>query len=127
MNERLDEYKGNALLENQKVYRKIQLNYTRNKRLDHTQLLDEAAASFRYEDCKDEYWNPEEFSLLYLSTAIHPGTIKRGACKLFWRLPPESIAASAPDVFSAGMNRGQRWYCQQFYPMVVFDKLKIKP
>lgn len=65
MNERLDEYKGNALLENQKVYRKIQLNYTRNKQLDHTQLLDEAAASFRYEDCKDEYWNPEEFSLLY--------------------------------------------------------------
>jgi hypothetical protein len=57
--------KSNTLLENQKVYRKLQINHTRNKQQDHTQLLDEAAASFRYEDCKDEYWNPEEFSLFY--------------------------------------------------------------
>ncbi|MFE1747759.1 P-aminobenzoate N-oxygenase AurF [Coleofasciculus sp. H7-2] len=61
----INEPKGNTLLENQKVYRKLQINHTRNKQQDHTQLLDEAAASFRYEDCKDEYWNPEEFSLLY--------------------------------------------------------------
>ena len=57
--------KSNTLLENQKVYRKLQINYTRNKQQDCTQLIDEAAAAFRYEDCQDEYWNPEEFSLLY--------------------------------------------------------------
>lgn len=57
--------KGNTLLENAKVYRKLQINYTRNKQQDQTQLIDSAAAAFRYEDCKDEYWNPEEFSLLY--------------------------------------------------------------
>jgi hypothetical protein len=61
----LKELQQNTFSENQKVYRKLQINHTRNKQQDHTQLLDEAAASFRYEDCKNEYWNPEEFSLLY--------------------------------------------------------------
>jgi hypothetical protein len=55
----------NTLLENEKVQRKLQINHTRNKQQDHTKLLDEASAAFKYEDCKDEYWNPEEFSLLY--------------------------------------------------------------
>ncbi|MCV3215896.1 P-aminobenzoate N-oxygenase AurF [Plectonema radiosum NIES-515] len=65
MNTTLNEPKQNTLLENQKIYRKLQINHTRNKQQDHTQLLDEAAAAFKYEDCKDVYWNPEEFSLLY--------------------------------------------------------------
>lgn len=59
------EPKNNTLLENQQVYRRLEINYTRNKKQDHTQLLDAAAAAFRYEDCRDEYWNPEEFSLFY--------------------------------------------------------------
>ncbi|HEY9694644.1 MAG TPA: hypothetical protein V6D15_20780 [Oculatellaceae cyanobacterium] len=61
----INEPKTNTLLENQKIYRKLQINYTRNQQQDHTQLLDQAATSFKYEDCKNEYWNPEEFSLLY--------------------------------------------------------------
>jgi hypothetical protein len=61
----INETKQNTLLENQNIYKKLQINYTRNKQQDHTKLLDEAAAAFCYEDCKDEYWNPEEFSLLY--------------------------------------------------------------
>lgn len=56
---------NNTLSENQKIYKKIHLNYTRNKQQDHTALMDEAARAFCYQDCKDEYWNPEEFSLLY--------------------------------------------------------------
>ncbi|AFZ18356.1 P-aminobenzoate N-oxygenase AurF [Allocoleopsis franciscana] len=56
---------NNTISENQKIYKKIYLNYTRNKQQDHTILMDEASQAFRYEDCKDEYWNPEEFSLLY--------------------------------------------------------------
>ncbi|MFH7029316.1 MAG: hypothetical protein ACHBN1_28965 [Heteroscytonema crispum UTEX LB 1556] len=62
MNTTLKKLQQNTLSENQKVYRKLQINHTRNKQQDHTQLLDEAAASFQYEDCKNEYWNPEEFS-----------------------------------------------------------------
>ncbi|MEB3831423.1 P-aminobenzoate N-oxygenase AurF [Phormidium sp. CCY1219] len=55
----------NTLRESEKVYRKLQLNYQRNKQQDRTEMLDEAAQSFHYETCKNEYWNPEEFSLLY--------------------------------------------------------------
>ncbi|MDX2097195.1 MAG: P-aminobenzoate N-oxygenase AurF [Leptolyngbyaceae cyanobacterium bins.59] len=61
----LQEPKHNTLREHETVCRKLRLNYTRNRDQDHTPLLDEAAAAFRYEDCQDSYWNPEEFSLLY--------------------------------------------------------------
>ncbi|MEH2354815.1 P-aminobenzoate N-oxygenase AurF [Nostoc sp.] len=47
------------------IHRKLQINHTRNKQQDHTALMDEAVINFRYEDCQNEYWNPEEFSLLY--------------------------------------------------------------
>ena len=53
------------LLENQQVCRKLQINYKRNKQQDCTELLDKAATDFKYDDCKNEYWNPEEFSLLF--------------------------------------------------------------
>ncbi len=53
------------LLENQQVCRKLQINYKRNKQQDCTELLDKATTDFKYDDCKNEYWNPEEFSLLF--------------------------------------------------------------
>lgn len=57
--------KSNTLLENQQVCRKLQINHQRNQKQDCTELLDKATAHFKYEDCKNEYWNPEEFSLLF--------------------------------------------------------------
>ena len=45
--------------------RKLQLNYRRNQQQDHTDRLDEAARAFRYDDCRDRYWQAENFSLLY--------------------------------------------------------------
>jgi hypothetical protein len=54
-----------SLLEHPKTYRKIQINYDRNKQQDQTVAIDEATAAFNYADCQNEYWNPEEFSLLY--------------------------------------------------------------
>ncbi len=65
MNNLFDEPQANTLLENQKVYRKLQINYQRNQQQDQTAAIDVAAAAFKYDQCKDEYWNPEEFSLLY--------------------------------------------------------------
>ena len=47
------------------TWKRIEINHRRNKELDHTALLDAAAGKFNYADCKDEYWNPENFSLLY--------------------------------------------------------------
>jgi len=61
----LEEPKTNTLSESEKTNRKLEINYKRNKQQDRTEAIDSAAAGFRYEDCREEYWNPEEFSLLY--------------------------------------------------------------
>lgn len=59
------ETQGNTLARSAAVQKKIHINYTRNKAQDHTALLDEAAAAFRYADCREAWWNPEELSLLW--------------------------------------------------------------
>jgi hypothetical protein len=54
-----------AFSEDPKTYRKLQLNYQRAKQTDHSPQLDALAAQFDYEQCRNSYWNPPEFSLLY--------------------------------------------------------------
>ena len=49
----------------QTTYRKLRINHTRNKKQDHTTLMNEVVDKFNYEKCKHEYWQSEEFSLLY--------------------------------------------------------------
>jgi hypothetical protein len=65
MNKNLSQKQSTSLLEDAKTYQKLSLNYRRNKEQDNTELMDEAASRFRYEDCRSEFWNPEPFSLLY--------------------------------------------------------------
>jgi hypothetical protein len=45
--------------------RRLQLNLRANKKQDNTELLDACGREFNYSACREEYWNPEEFSLLY--------------------------------------------------------------
>jgi hypothetical protein len=54
-----------TLLNDEKTLKKVQLNHRRNKKQDNTEELDSLADTFNYEEAKGEYWNPEEFSLLY--------------------------------------------------------------
>jgi hypothetical protein len=54
-----------SLLDDRGAVRKLELNLRRNVEQDHTQLIDDAARRFRYEDCRNEYWNPEPYSLLW--------------------------------------------------------------
>ena len=65
MNRALAQRHDRSLLDDQKGYRKIELNYRKNKEQDNTAMIDALAAQFRYQDCCDRYWNPEMFSLLY--------------------------------------------------------------
>ncbi len=65
MNRNLSQKLSTSLLDDTKTYQKLTLNYRKNKEQDNTELMDEAASRFRYEDCRNEYWNPEPFSLLY--------------------------------------------------------------
>ncbi len=54
-----------SLLNDTKTFKKLEINNRRNKKQDNGDELDLLANQFIFEDCKDEYWNPEEFSLLY--------------------------------------------------------------
>jgi hypothetical protein len=68
------------------VQRKLQINYSRNKEQDHTALMDAAAGQFCYDTCKDEYWNPEEFSLFYGTTLWTQSTSSQRTIlnQLYW-------------------------------------------
>ena len=61
----LAQHQDKSLLDDETTCRKLQLNLRRNVEQDHTALIDDAAARFKYEDCRDQYWNPENFSLLW--------------------------------------------------------------
>jgi hypothetical protein len=65
MNKQLYYPQRKSLMDDEKTYKKIQLNHRKNKEQDNTERLDEAASRFKYDDCKDEFWNPETFSLMY--------------------------------------------------------------
>jgi hypothetical protein len=65
MNRTLKQNDEKSLLDDPIGYRKIELNYRKNKEQDNTAMMDRLAAEFYYPDCSDQYWNPEKFSLLY--------------------------------------------------------------
>jgi len=54
-----------TLAEDEHTCKRLELNLRRNKKQDHTALLDAAALAFDYSKCRDTYWNPEPFSLLF--------------------------------------------------------------
>jgi hypothetical protein len=54
-----------SMLDDVSTCRKLSMNLRRNIEQDHTAQIDACAAGFRYEDCRDTYWNPEPFSLLW--------------------------------------------------------------
>jgi hypothetical protein len=63
-----------SFLDDRSAIRKLELNLKRNVEQDHTRLIDDAAARFRYEDCRNEYWNPESHSLLWGTPVWHQAT-----------------------------------------------------
>ena len=65
MRKSLYQRESNTLAEDKLTVKKLEFNHRKNKEQDHTELLDSSAKAFNYSDCKDEYWNPEKFSLLY--------------------------------------------------------------
>jgi hypothetical protein len=65
MHPHLTQRQSLSLLDDAKTYQKLEFNHRKNKEQDNTEKLDEAAKQFSYDACKDEFWNPEKFSLLY--------------------------------------------------------------
>ena len=65
MNNALAQKQDASLLDDERTWRKLELNYRKNKEQDNTAMMDRLARDFCYDDCQDRYWNPEQFSLLY--------------------------------------------------------------
>lgn len=65
MHSGLAQHQTKSLLDDAPAVRMLELNLRRNLENDHTARIDDAAKRFRYEDCRNEYWNPEMFSLLW--------------------------------------------------------------
>ncbi len=57
--------KSSLLTKDGKIRKKLELNYRRAKQTDHSPALDQLAEQFDYQQCRDQYWQAPEFSLLY--------------------------------------------------------------
>lgn len=79
-------FDASALADDTKTVRRLEINYRRNKKQDHTVLLDQGAADFDYADCRDQWWNAPEQSLLH-GTPLWDGATEAQRIllnKLFW-------------------------------------------
>lgn len=56
---------GQSFDGNAASYQKMHLNHRRNRAQDKTEAIDECSRSFNYNNCKNQFWNPEKYSLLY--------------------------------------------------------------
>ncbi len=55
MNKALTQCHDRSLLDDRIGYRKIELNYRKNKEQDNTAMIDALADQFSYPDCQDRY------------------------------------------------------------------------
>jgi hypothetical protein len=65
VNRTLSQRQERSLLDDPRTCQTIALNHRRNKAQDHTDEIDAVAARFDYAACRDEWWNPESYSLLH--------------------------------------------------------------
>jgi hypothetical protein len=65
MKKELNPAQAQFLYDDRMTVKKLEFNFKRNKDQDQTEHLDQAGKDFVYEKDKNEYWNPEPFSLLY--------------------------------------------------------------
>jgi hypothetical protein len=112
---------GQTRLEkDQKTFKKLQLNHSRNKQQDHTQLLDDAAAKFNYQDCQNEYWNPEEFSLLYATPVWQQATTSQRVVlnQLYWVAYYSQIIAAEIATIYFNQTSAAGLYAQEDFRLV---------
>ncbi len=64
MHPHLEQRQTKSLLDDEPTCRKLAFNKRKNEEQDHTRAIDESAPRFRFEDCRNTFWNPEHFSLL---------------------------------------------------------------
>ncbi len=65
MHPHLSQRQSKTILDDDVLCKKLALSKKRYEEHDYTALIDQAAADFSYAACRDSFWNPEEFSILY--------------------------------------------------------------
>lgn len=65
MHKDLQQNHDRSLFEDESTFKKLSVNLRRNREMDQTANMDQAAESFCFDECENEYWGPENFSLLY--------------------------------------------------------------
>ena len=58
-------HKDQLLLNDVTLKKKLEFNRKLSEQQDQTDQIERCTREFKYEDCSEQYWNPEEFSLLY--------------------------------------------------------------
>lgn len=65
MNNNLFQSHHSTLQDDLKTVKRMEMALKKSKELDQTENMNLAALTFNLEDCKNEMWNPEKFSLMY--------------------------------------------------------------
>lgn len=65
MHPNLHQRQTKSVLNDSSLCKKLAFNQRKNEEQDRTEQIDESARNFDYAACRDRYWNPESFSLLY--------------------------------------------------------------
>lgn len=71
MNQNLYQKQEKSLLDDVVTTKKLEINLRRNREQDNCDELDLLAKDFVFENCRDEFWNPEKYSLLYATPLWH--------------------------------------------------------
>tara|TARA_Y100000590_G_scaffold323369_1_gene366369 strand:+ start:94138 stop:95418 length:1281 start_codon:yes stop_codon:yes gene_type:complete len=71
VNQNLYQKQEKSLLDDKITTKKLEINLRRNREQDNGDELDKLARDFVFEDCRDELWNPEKYSLLYATPLWH--------------------------------------------------------
>lgn len=111
----------------QQVNRRLEINHKRNKQQDHTALLDAASAAFNYEDCKNEYWNPEEFSLMYGTPLWEQATSRQRIIlnQLYWVAYYSQIISAEIATIYFNQTSAAGLYAQEDF-RIVCDTLDLE-
>ncbi len=65
MNQKLSQTHPRSLNDEPKTLRKLELSLKKNREQDNSPELDRLSQDFNYDRCKNQFWNPENFSLFY--------------------------------------------------------------
>ncbi len=86
LNKSLFQHTDKSLLDDKLTTKKLEINLRRNKEQDNVDELDLLSSQFNFEDCRDEYWNPEKYSLLYATPLWHASSPSQKVLlnQLYW-------------------------------------------